>query len=189
MVVSRQEALDFSRVDELDHYLDRQLEADLFALHRAATHLRVMGLFGLAGWAAILCLFGVVLMVAPGRWPLAELLLFLGFLSGVLVGMAAFYFFLANHVSAGRRWAVAVALGLAVLVMANCLLSLLKTRNVALVVFDSFFLIAHLNLLKALTQSWLATGRLQRFIETPLARRLLEGTMDAHVEVGPRVGS
>jgi hypothetical protein len=123
-------------------------------------------------------LFGLNLLVtlaliAVGRLGALPFTVAIGI---VLLGVSLFYFWLARYVSRGRRWAIAVALFL-VSVFATLLIMRIFTprpMGLAAALFDTFFLLATLNLLKVLFQGWAAARRIRHHLNPPAETQGLE---------------
>ena len=130
---------------------------DTAVLSAAAGRLRRMGWFWF-GWSA---LHVVIMFIAFGIGARRVVPLFLG-IGTALLAVASFYHLLARYVERGRLWAIGLALFLVSVFVSLLLVRLLTPRPVHLVVavFESFYLIATLNLLRSLVRGWGAARRL-----------------------------
>jgi hypothetical protein len=86
----------------------------------------------------------------------------------IFFGIGSLYFFLARRLTRGRRWAVGVALFLAALATAVTgtrivIHVLLKRGAVGPIITDTLLLLAHLNLVRLLFQSYSAARRLRYY--------------------------
>jgi hypothetical protein len=152
----------------LRRYLATQLRRDLECLRKGAQHLRVLAWLLFIPTSFLSFVLFIYMLMRPQMNNIALFLVML-----VLLGVSAFYFSVSTYIKRARRWAVNVALGVAMLpIVVSILLASqpevgLHKRTVPNLMVEGLYCLLHLRMILDLVR---CLGAVQRISEAAQQR-------------------